>query len=148
VLDSTAAHAGERDMGAWAAEWIAVPEAVILTAGLTAKLAHVLEGLEVDVERMAANLAATDGAIMAEAVMMALARTVGHEPAHEAVTAASRRAAATGTGLREALLEDGELRAVLTPAALDDLLDPSHYLGLAVDTASAVGAATPTSEVT
>src|SRR6185312_10244356 len=43
VLDSTAAHASERDMGAWAVEWLAVPDAVVLTAGLTEKLAHVLE---------------------------------------------------------------------------------------------------------
>ena len=32
-------------MGAWALEWIAVPEAIILTAGLLDKLASVLEGL-------------------------------------------------------------------------------------------------------
>jgi len=147
VLDSTAAHASERDMGAWAVEWVSVPEAVVLTAGLAARLAHVLEGLEVDEKRMAHNLAATDGAIMAEAVMMALARTVGHEPAHEAVTAASRRAAATGSGLRAALLDDGDVAGALAPDELDRLLDPSNYLGLAVDTAAAVGASAGTSEV-
>src|SRR5262249_40407432 len=92
VLESTAAHASERDMGAWAAEWLALPDAVILTAGLVAKLAHVLEGLEVDADRMEQNLGATGGAIMAEAGMMALAQTIGHQPAHEAVTAASRPA--------------------------------------------------------
>ena len=148
VLDSTAAHAGERDMGAWAAEWIAVPDAVILTAGLVAKLAHVLEGLEVDDARMEHNLGATGGAIMAEAVMMALARTIGHGPAHEALTTASRRAAATGTGLREALLDDSELADAFAPAELELLLDPSRYLGLAVDSAAALGAADESSEVT
>ena len=149
VLESTAAHASERDMGAWAAEWLAVPDAVILTAGLVAKLADVLERLEVDETQMARNLAVTDGAIMAEAVMMALARTIGHEPAHEALTTASRRAAATGSGLRECLLGDPELAAALTPGELEQLLDPSRYLGLAVDTASALGLrATETSEVT
>src|SRR5262249_5004052 len=71
VLEATAAHASERDMGAWAVEWHAVPDAVILSAGLVAKLAHVLEGLEVDEARMRRNLDATGGAIMAEAVMMA-----------------------------------------------------------------------------
>ena len=148
VLESTAAHASERDMGAWAAEWVAVPDAMILTAGLLAKLAHVLEGLEVDEEQMERNLAATGGAIMAEAVMMSLARTIGHEPAHEAVTAASRRAAATGCGLRDSLLDESELVAALAPAELEQLLDPSRYLGLATDTAAALGPATETSEVT
>ena len=33
VLEASAAHAGERDMGAWAPEWIAVPEAMILPPG-------------------------------------------------------------------------------------------------------------------
>jgi adenylosuccinate lyase/3-carboxy-cis,cis-muconate cycloisomerase len=149
VLQSTAAHASERDMGAWAPEWLAVPEAVILTAGIVAKLAHVLEGLEVDETRMAQNVVATDGAIMAEAVMMALARRIGHEPAHEALTAATRRAAASGSGLRESLLDDPELAGTFTADELEQLLDPARYLGQAADTASAVGArATETSEVT
>ena len=136
VLDATAAHASERDMGAWAPEWIAVPEAMILTAGLLHKLAGVLEGLEVDAERMRRNLELTGGAIMAEAVMMALAEKVGHERAHEAVTAASRRAAANGSGLRAALLDDPELAAALDGADLDALLDPSRYLGTAAETAA------------
>jgi adenylosuccinate lyase/3-carboxy-cis,cis-muconate cycloisomerase len=147
VLEASSAHAGERDMGAWAPEWIAVPEAMILTAGLLDKLAHVLEGLVVDAERMRRNLDLTDGAIMAEAVMMALARSIGHERAHEAVSAASRRAAASGSTLREALLEDAELAASIDGAKLDDLLDPPGYLGLAAETAASAGAATDTSEV-
>ena len=140
VLDAAAPHAGERDMGAWALEWIAVPEALILTAGLLDKLAGVLEGLDVDPERMQGNIGLTGGGIMAEAVMMALARSMGHERAHAAVAAASRRAAETGSGLREALLADPELAASLAPDELDDLLDPSRYLGLAAETAEIVAA--------
>jgi 3-carboxy-cis,cis-muconate cycloisomerase len=123
-------------MGAWAPEWIAVPEALILAAGLLDKLAAVLEGLGVDPDRMLRNLELTDGAIMAEAVMMALAATIGHERAHHAVAAASRRAAASGSGLRAALLEDAEITAALD-SRLDDLLDPARYLGTAPQTAAA-----------
>jgi 3-carboxy-cis,cis-muconate cycloisomerase len=136
VLDAAAAHASERDMGAWAPEWIAVPEALILAAGLLDKLAGVLEGLGVDPERMQRNLELTDGAIMAEAVMMALAASIGHERAHHAVTAASRRAAASGSGLRAALLADAEITAALD-SRLDHLLDPARYLGTAPQTAAA-----------
>jgi adenylosuccinate lyase/3-carboxy-cis,cis-muconate cycloisomerase len=139
VLEWCPAHASERDMGAWAPEWIAVPEAMILTGGLVDKLAAVLEGLGVDPERMRRNLGLTDGAIMAEAVMMALARTIGHERAHEAVAAASRRAARTGSGLRAALLDDPELVAAVAAPELDQLLDPAGYLGVAVETARTVG---------
>lgn len=139
VLEASSAHAGERDMGAWAPEWIAVPQAMILTAGLLDKLATVLEGLGVDPERMRSNLDLTEGAIMAEAVMMALARSVGHERAHQAVAAASRRAAASGSGLHSALLDDPELSAAFEDTELLELLDPSRYLGLAAETAAAVG---------
>src|SRR5436309_11489946 len=109
---------------------------MILTAGLLDKLAGVLEGLEVDAERRRRNLELTDGAIMAEAVMMALAEKLGHERAHEAVTAASRRAAANGSGLRATLLDDPELAAAFGEADLDALLDPSRYLGTAAETAA------------
>jgi adenylosuccinate lyase len=151
VVEAAAAHAGERDMGAWAPEWVAVPEAAILTAGIVDKLAAVLGGLEVDPGRMRVNLDLTGGAIMAEAVMMELARTLGHERAHELVTAASRRAAAAGSSLRGALEDDAEIRAALDGAGLDELLDPASYLGLAGSTAAAAGGRssvpTDTSEV-
>jgi adenylosuccinate lyase/3-carboxy-cis,cis-muconate cycloisomerase len=147
VLHWSAAHAAERDMGAWAPEWIAVPEVMILTAGLLDKLATVLEGLGLDPERMRRNLELTDGAIMAEAVMMALARTLGHERAHKVVAAASKRAAGSGSGLRAALLEDPELVAAVAAPELDQLLDPAGYLGVAVETARGVGETATSSEV-
>ena len=140
VLEASAAHANERDMGAWAPEWVAVPEALILTAGLLDKLAGVLERLVVDTNRMRSNLDLTGGAIMAEAVMMTLARSMGHERAHSVVSSASRRAAETRSDLRTALLADPELAASLDLHELDELLDPSRYLGLAVETATAVAA--------
>jgi adenylosuccinate lyase len=96
---------------------------------------------------MRSNLDLTGGAIMAEAVMMALARSVGHERAHEAVTAASRRAATSGSGLHTALLGDPELSAVFDHKELLELLDPSSYLGLAAETAVAAGTLPNSSEV-
>lgn len=139
VMEASSAHAHERDMGAWAIEWVALPEALILTAGILEKLATVLEGLDVDPSRMRHNLAITDGAIMAEAVMMALAATIGHERAHAVVSATSRHAAHTGEGLRAALVAADVMRSI-EPAELDQLLDPSTYLGLAVETSAAAGA--------
>jgi len=137
VLEASSAHAGERDMGAWATEWVAVPEALVLTAGLLDKLAGVLEGLEVDADRMLANLELTNGAIMAEAVMMAAAPSIGHEQAHGAVAAASRRAATSGSDLRAEVLADPALAASFAGGELDQVLDPAEYLGLAVESARA-----------
>ncbi len=130
VLNQSGAHAGERDMGLWAVEWIALPEALILTAGVASKLAWILQGLEVDTDRMLVNLDATRGAIMAEAVMMEFARRWGHEGAHKMVAQASARAAADDLSLDAALLLDPEVAAVYSAADLSHLTDdPGAYLG-------------------
>jgi 3-carboxy-cis,cis-muconate cycloisomerase len=131
VLAGSAAHAHERDMGAWATEWIALPQAMILTGGLLDKLAQILEGLRVDGDRMRANLELTQGRIMAEAAMMELARSIGHERAHAAVTAAVRRAEDDRVDLGSVLRSDPEIGARLSPAQLEAILDPAGYLGLA-----------------
>ncbi len=138
AVAETPAHAFERDMGYWAVEWLALPQAMILCGGVVDKLAGVLEGLHVDEARMAANLELTRGQIMAEAVMMALGRSVGHESAHQLVHQASRRASAEGTSLREALRATPGVGEHLDHAALDRLLDPAAYLGLAPASARAV----------
>jgi len=139
VLVGSAAHAHERDMGAWAVEWIALPQAMILTGGLLDKLAQILERLSVIPERMLGNLELTRGAIMAEAAMMALARTMGHERAHTVVAAAARRANAEGLEFASVLRDDPAVNASLSSDELQLVLDPLSYLGLASETASAIG---------
>jgi adenylosuccinate lyase/3-carboxy-cis,cis-muconate cycloisomerase len=130
VLDLSSAHAGERDMGLWAIEWVALPEALILTGGVVSKLSWVLEGLEVDTHRMRENLARTRGAIMAEAVMMELASRLGHERAHQLVAEASRRAARDGGELADALLEDRALAELYDREEVRRLVgSPDAYLG-------------------
>jgi 3-carboxy-cis,cis-muconate cycloisomerase len=138
VLGEAGAHAFERDMGLWAVEWIAVPQALILAGGVADKLATVLEGLVVDEERMRANLDLTAGQIMAEAVTMALARAIGHEPAHAAVLAASRRALAAGRTLLDELADDPAVSAHIDRAELERVMDPASYLGLSAESAESV----------
>jgi adenylosuccinate lyase/3-carboxy-cis,cis-muconate cycloisomerase len=145
ALTASPAHAHERDMGLWAVEWLALPEAMILAGGLLDKLAHVLEGLQVDPERMRANLGLTRGQIMAESVMMALGRGVGHEHAHELVTAATRRATAEGRELGDVLAGDEEVAAYLSAGELSRLLDPASYLGLSGAAVDAVIGENPAS---
>ncbi len=140
VLVDTPAHAHERDMSFWAAEWIAVPQALILTAGLLDKLAHVLEGLEVDDRRMSENLRLTRGGIMAESVMMELARAIGHERAHQVILTAYRRSERAGRELSDVLAEDPAVTAHLSPATLAALMDPVNYLGLSAAAAVSVEA--------
>jgi len=140
VLVHSALHVHERDMAAWATEWIALPQALILTGGLLEKLAHVLDGLVVETEAMARNLGLTHGRIMAEAAMMALAQSIGHERAHQLVTAAARRAVAEQRDFAEVLRADPTVADTLSPGQLAQILDASLYLGLAREAALSAAA--------
>ena len=75
LLDAMVAD-HERSTGPWEIEWIALPEAFCLLAGLETSSVP-LNGLEVDAERMRANLDLTHGLVMSEAVMMALGPHIG-----------------------------------------------------------------------
>lgn len=121
----------ERFAGGWQSEWLALPELARLTGGVVAKLAELLEGLEVKPERMAANLAATRGLIMAEAVQMAFVPDLGRLVAHDRIEAACRTAVAEGRDLIDVLAEDPQIAAHAGRDRLAALLDPAHYLGAA-----------------
>ena len=58
VLLTTLAQEQERAAGAWHAEWGALSDALALTGGAAAWLGQTLAGLEVDAERMRANIGA------------------------------------------------------------------------------------------
>jgi 3-carboxy-cis,cis-muconate cycloisomerase len=121
--------AHERDMGAWAAEWMLVPQAMILASGALAGLRPVAEGLDVDAERMRANLELTGGGIMAEAVMIAAAPVLGRDHAHHELMRLARSAAAQGRGLAEVAAADPAFADALGADELERALDPTAYLG-------------------
>jgi adenylosuccinate lyase len=82
---------------------------------------------------MAANLKLSGGRIMAEAVMLQLARHVGRQTAHDVVHRIAMRSAEENVGFLEALAADDSVRDVLGDRdAIAAILDPAHYLG-AVD---------------
>jgi 3-carboxy-cis,cis-muconate cycloisomerase len=55
----------ERGIGGWQAEWAAIPELFGYTAGAVARTHRMLDGLEVNVDRMRANLDASIDTTMA-----------------------------------------------------------------------------------
>jgi 3-carboxy-cis,cis-muconate cycloisomerase len=120
VLAGGLAQEHERAIGAWHAEWRALTEALALTGGAASWMREALEGLEVDEERMRANLDATGGLLMAERVSGLLAERLGRLAAHDLV-----QEAAQAPSFRDALLEH------LSEAEIDEALDPAGYLGSA-----------------
>ena len=133
----------ERATGPWHAEWIAIPESFILTAGALHQAKFALGGLVVDADRMRYNLGITRGLIVAEAVMMGLAPHMGRQQAHDVVYDACRTVNGQGGSLAEALAALPAVTQHLDRAAIDRLCDPANYLGLApqmVDRALALSA--------
>src|SRR5487761_2081035 len=124
-----AAQEHERGLGNWPAEWETLPEIALLVAGALAAMVDVAPGLDVDADRMRANLGLTHGQIFAEAVQMALAPTLGRDHAHALVADACRRAAKERAHLREVLRAVPEVASALDATALDRLFDPAGYLG-------------------
>lgn len=121
----------ERATGPWHAEWIAIPESFVLTAGALNQARFMLGGLIVNEDRMAKNLDMTDGLIVAEAVMMGLAPYTGRQQAHDIVYGACRTVNTEGGTLAEALARLPEVAAHFDRAAIDRLTDPRNYLGAA-----------------
>lgn len=121
----------ERATGPWHAEWIALPQSFVLTAGALHQAKFALGGLIVDAGRMRQNLEVSRGLIAAEAVMMGLAQAHGRQHAHELVYDACQTAYGNGMSLAEALWAMPEVRAHFGRDAIDQLTDPTRYLGLA-----------------
>lgn len=131
----------ERHSALWKVEWVALPNALILLAGGLAKCGRVLSGLRVNRRRMETNLDRSRGAIMSEAVMLALGRSIGRGQAHDLVYEAGLRAFEEGRHLRDVLAERADVTAHLSPEDLDRLFDYRRYTGAASDLARNAAAA-------
>jgi 3-carboxy-cis,cis-muconate cycloisomerase len=121
----------ERGLGGWHAEWETLPEIITLIAGALHHLAETVERLDVDTERMCANLEVTRGLIFAEAVQMVLGEQMGRLEAHQLVEAACKRAQEQKRHLREVLAEEPKVKQHLDKRELERLFDPAGYLGVA-----------------
>jgi 3-carboxy-cis,cis-muconate cycloisomerase len=133
----------ERATGPWHAEWMAVPESFVLTAGALHQAKFVLEGLVVDEDRMAKNLGISRGLIVAEAVMMGLAPEIGRQQAHDVVYDACRLANDNNMTLADALSADPQVSSRIDRATIERLTSPKNYLGLAPEMVDRVIAASP-----
>lgn len=133
----------ERATGPWHAEWMAIPESFVLTAGALHQAKFALGGLIVDEAQMRRNLGLSRGLIVAEAVMMALAPHTGRQAAHDLVYAACRVVNEHGGTLAEALAAVPEVAAHFDRAAIDRLTDPANYLGAAPQMVDRVLASAP-----
>lgn len=135
----------ERDGSGWRGEWKALPESCLMMGGLLAMMRAVIEGLEVNVEKMRANLQLLGGFLLSERVMFALSDKVGKQSAHELVYEAAMRGLENGVGFEQSLMQNREVSAALDERALANLLDPATYVGRAPEIVDEVLARTRSS---
>jgi 3-carboxy-cis,cis-muconate cycloisomerase len=121
----------ERAPGGWHTDWMTFPTLALVTSGALSAVVEIAEGLEIDVERLRANLELTGGQIMAEAVSFALAEKVGRAEAHALVRELSQKAAQEKRPFKEALLNDLRIKAQLSGLEIEKLFIPLTYQGSA-----------------
>jgi adenylosuccinate lyase len=116
----------ERDISHSSVERVILPDSTILLDYLQHAAVALVEGLEVDTERMRANLELTHGALFSQRALLALvAAGTSRDEAYRIVQELSQRAAQEGTPLRELLAQDGRVRGA--ELDLDAIFDHEHY---------------------
>jgi 3-carboxy-cis,cis-muconate cycloisomerase len=131
VVLSALAHEHERAVGGWQAEWAAIPDLFRYASGAIAYTRQAVQGLQIDAQRMRANLDLSNGLIMAESLTLALAAQIGRSEARRIVETISDQARNAGISLRQAAHYSTRISAALSSDAIDQALDPAAYLGSA-----------------
>jgi len=119
----------ERDISHSSAERFVFERALGVAAYATRTLADLLEGLEVDVDRMRANLDSTGGLVYSEAILLGMiAKGADRQAAYRCVQAAARTATVGGTLFRDALAADAGVAEWLTIDEINRAMDLEHHL--------------------
>lgn len=123
----------ERASGPWHLEWVAIPESFVVAVGALAQADFAMSGLVVNVGQMEQNLGSSRGLIVAEAVMMELAKHTGRQRAHDIVYEACKETIEAGEGkaLFDVLAGKEEVNGAITMEKLKKLCEPANYLGAA-----------------
>ncbi|WPB59253.1 adenylosuccinate lyase family protein [Xylophilus sp. GOD-11R] len=108
---------------------LVMPQSFMLAHAAVSQMAMILQGLEIHPARMRQNIDVTRGLVMAESVMMALARKTGRRSAHRLILRACESAVQGSLSLREALLQRREITTLLSTDEIDEALDPAGFLG-------------------
>ncbi|MGI9423877.1 MAG: class-II fumarase/aspartase family protein [Hyphomicrobiaceae bacterium] len=112
-------------------------QACVLTGDMLSRLIVITRGLDLDPERMRANLDLTDGLILSESIMMDLGRSLGRQTAHDLVYDAVETVLAGEATFSEALASDSRVRDSFGDDAARRLADPAAYTGLCAAMAKA-----------
>jgi len=119
----------ERDISHSSTERFIFERALGVAAYATRTLGDVMDGLEVDTERMHANLELSGGMIYSEALLLAMVeRGADRQAAYRVIQDAAKAARDGEATFRDALLADRQVAEWLTPAEIEQAMDLEHHL--------------------
>jgi len=119
----------ERDISHSSAERVLFPDSFILMDFMLAEMTDIVSHLVVHEERMKENLNLTRGLIFSQAVLLALTeKNLPRSRAYELVQRNSLRVWEENRSLRELLLDDPDVLAVLSPSEIESCFDLNRYL--------------------
>jgi len=122
----------DRDGRSWRMDWVSVPEVCCYTAAAAHLTTQLLDGLVVNVHRMAENLRLQKDFLFSEALMMELGKAMGKQTAHHVVYEAAMAAHDQATSIVDRLMENPEVRSHFDRESLEKITDPSSHLGAAI----------------
>jgi len=124
----------ERDLTNSSCERFIIPEACILVDYMIESMIRILEGLEIDREKMRRNVSLTQGRVMSESIMMQLVKKgMGRQEAHELIRNISLKSESENQPFLEALLENQKVTSRMTKEEVEEALQPHNYLGTAIE---------------
>ncbi len=122
----------ERDLTQSSCERFVIPEECILIDYMLILMIRVLKGLEVDETRMRKNMEITQGRMMSEAVMLALAKKgLGRQKAHELTRELAIKSHNEQRAFKDVIAENSTVKKLLRPEEIEKVMDPRNYLGTA-----------------
>jgi adenylosuccinate lyase len=124
-------HEHERDGRAIWSEWLAMPQISIYTGAVLNYTYRVIENLEIIPESMEKNLKLHGDLVLSEWLLFRIGSSVGKTKAREIVERLMAKAHAEGQSLKDRVLADHEIAALLDRDDLDFLDHPEKYTGLA-----------------
>lgn len=116
----------ERGGPGWTVEWATLPQMAVATAAALRHAQAVADTLKPDAVRMAANLEASNGLLLAEAASFALSAHMSRADAQALVRDACMETARDGTHLMDVLAARSD-----APVDWQALKDPAGYVGAA-----------------
>lgn len=119
----------ERDISHSSAERVILPDACVLADYMLQKMTWVLKHLVVHTDRMKQNLAAGQGVIFSQRVLLFLvSQGITREEAYQLVQTCAIQARERSKHLKEVLSGDFKVRKLIPAKELDALFDVSYYL--------------------